>query len=119
MTFQQILDRLIERVPESTAAVLTDKDGDPVVHRTIEVPNDALQLLGAYRNVVAKHLQQSIGEFDRGDIEAVAFCTDQHWILMKGAAEQCTLVLVMRRDGYLGRARFEMDQAIEALNAEL
>lgn len=38
---------------------------------------------------------------------------------MMGAQEQCSLVLVMRREGILGRARYEMAKAIEALNAEL
>jgi hypothetical protein len=38
---------------------------------------------------------------------------------MIGAIEQCTLVLVMQREGLLGRARFHMDQAIIALNNEL
>jgi hypothetical protein len=38
---------------------------------------------------------------------------------MVGAKEQCTLVLVMQREGLLGRARFHMEQAIEALNHEL
>ena len=119
MQFQEILDRLIERVPESIAATFNDKDGEPICTRTIEVPNDALQLLGAYRNVVKRHLQQAVEEFDRGEVKQVAFATDLHWILMIGAKEQCTLVLVMQREGLLGRARFHMDQAIEALNHEL
>ena len=119
MSFQEILDNLIERVPESIAATFNDKDGDPISSRTIEVPNDALQLLGAYRNVVRRHLQQAIEEFDRGEVDQVAFCTDQHWILMMGAREHCSLVLVMRREGVLGRARFQMQQALTLLNAEL
>lgn len=119
MPFQEILDRLIERVPESIAATLTDRDGEPISTRTIEVPNDALQLLGAYRNVVKRHLQQAVEEFDRGEVEQVAFCTNQHWILMMGAAEQCSLVVVMHREGLLGRARYEMMKAIESLNQEL
>jgi len=119
MPFQEILDRLIERVPESIAATFNDKDGEPICTRTIEVPNDALQLLGAYRNVVKRHLQLAVEEFDKGEVEQVAFCTNQHWILMMGALEQCSLVLVMYREGYLGRARFEMAKAIEDLNKEL
>ena len=119
MSFQTILDNLIERVPEAIAATFNDKDGDPLCARTIEVPNEALQLLGAYRNVVDRHLQASIEEFDRGPVEQVAFCTDQHWILMMGGSERCSLVLVMRRDGILGRARFEMQKAIAGLNSQL
>jgi predicted regulator of Ras-like GTPase activity (Roadblock/LC7/MglB family) len=119
MSFQDILDNLIERVPESIAATFNDKDGDPICARTIEVPNDALQLLGAYRNVVKRHLQQAVEEFDRGEVDQVAFCTDQHWILMMGGHEHCSLVLVMHREGYLGRARFEMQNALGMLNAEL
>ena len=119
MPFQDILDHLIERVPESIAATFNDKDGDHICARTIEVPNDALQLLGAYRNVVDRHLRQAIEEFDRGEVEQVAFCTDQHWILIMGAQERCSLVLVMHRDGILGRARFEMEKAIARLNSEL
>ena len=119
MPFQEILDRLIERVPESIAATFNDKDGDAICTRTIEVPNDALQLLGAYRNVVKRHLQQSVEDFDRGEVEQVAFCTNQHWILMMNAAEQCSLVLVMYREGILGRARFEMERTITALNKQL
>jgi len=119
MPFQDILDQLIERVPESIAATFNDKDGDPICTRTIEVSNEALQLLGAYRNVVERHLRQAIDEFDRGDVEQLAFCTDQHWILMVGARERCTLVLVMRREGLLGRARFEMQRTIESLNLEI
>lgn len=119
MPFQEILDNLIERVPESLAATFTDKDGDPICARSIEVPNDAMQLLGAYRNVLERHLQQAIEEFDRGRVRQVAFCTDDHWILIMGAQEQCSLLLVMHRDGILGRARFEMQQAVARLNSEL
>jgi predicted regulator of Ras-like GTPase activity (Roadblock/LC7/MglB family) len=119
MSFQAILDNLIERVPESIAATFNDKDGDPICARTIEVPNDALQLLGAYRNVVKRHLQQAVEEFDRGEVDQVAFCTDQHWVLMMGGLEHCSLVLVMRREGFLGRARFQMQTALALLNAEL
>ncbi len=119
MSFQEILDNLMERVPESIAAAFNDKDGDPICARTLEVPNEALQMLGAYRNVVDRHLRQAIEDFDRGDLEQVAFCTSQHWILMMGAQEHCVLVLVMRRDGILGRARFEMDRAIAMLNSEI
>ncbi len=117
--FQQVLDRLIEQVPESLAATFNDRDGDPVCTRTIQVSSEGLQLLGAYQHVVKRHLQQAVEEFDRGEVKQVAFATDQHWILMMGTREQCTLVLVMQRDGLLGRARFYMEKAVEALNAEL
>lgn len=117
--FQQILDQLIERVPESLAATFNDRDGDPVCSRTIQIPNEGLQLLGAYQHMVKRHLQAAVEEFDTGEIQQLAFATDQHWILMMGASEQCTLVLVMQRDGLLGRARFYMEQAVEALNKEL
>jgi predicted regulator of Ras-like GTPase activity (Roadblock/LC7/MglB family) len=119
MSFQEILDNLIERVPEAIAVTFNDKDGDAICARTIEVPNEALQLLGAYRNVVDRHLQQAIEEFDRGTVEQVAFCTSQHWILMTSALERCVLVMVLRREGILGRARFEMQKAVARLNAEL
>ncbi|MBI4911737.1 MAG: hypothetical protein HY823_03280 [Acidobacteria bacterium] len=119
MSFQEILDRLIERVPESFAATFNDRDGEPLCTRTIQVPNEALQLLGAYEKVVRRHLAQAVEEFDKGEVRQVAFCTDNHWILMMGAVEGCTLVLVMQRDGLLGRARFHMEQAITELNAEL
>ncbi len=117
--FQQILDKLIENVPESLAATFNDRDGDPVCARTLQVSNEGLQLLGAYQHVVKRHLQEAMEEFDRGEVKQVAFATDQHWILMMGAMEQCTLVMVMQRDGLLGRARFYMEQAVEALNKEL
>lgn len=117
--FQQILDQLIQRVPASRAATFNDRDGEAVCSRTIQVSNEGLQLLGAYQHVVKRHLQQAVEEFDRGEVQQVAFATDQHWILMMGAAEQCTLVLVMQRDGLLGRARFHMEQAVGALNREL
>jgi predicted regulator of Ras-like GTPase activity (Roadblock/LC7/MglB family) len=117
--FQQILDQLIERVPEALAATFNDRDGDPICTRTIQVSNEGLQLLGAYQHVVKRHLQQAVEEFDRSEVKQVAFATDQHWILMAGADEQCTLVLVIRREGLLGRARFHMERTIEALNQEL
>jgi predicted regulator of Ras-like GTPase activity (Roadblock/LC7/MglB family) len=117
--FQQILDQLIERVPESLAATFNDRDGEAVCSRTIQISNEGLQLLGAYQHIVKRHLQQAVEEFDRGEVRQVAFATDQHWILMVGASEQCTLVLVMQREGLLGRARFHMEQAVTALNREL
>jgi predicted regulator of Ras-like GTPase activity (Roadblock/LC7/MglB family) len=117
--FQQILDQLIERVPEALAATFNDKDGDAICSRTIQVPNEGLQLLGAYQHVVKRHLQQAVEDFDQGEVKQVAFATDQHWILMMAANEQCVLVLVMQREGLLGRARFFMEQALESLNREL
>jgi predicted regulator of Ras-like GTPase activity (Roadblock/LC7/MglB family) len=117
--FQKILDRLVERVPEAIVATFNDRDGEALCRRNIEMKQDAIELLGAYRNVVKRHLQQAVEEFDAGEVEQIAFCTAQHWILMMGAEEQCSLVLVMRRDGLLGRARYEMDRALAELNAEL
>lgn len=117
--FQQILDQLIERVPEALAATFSDRDGEPIATRTIQVPNDALQLLGAYQQTVKRHLAQAIEEFDSGEIEQIAFATQEHWILMMGATEGCTLVLIIHREGILGRARFEMIRAIRALNEQL
>jgi predicted regulator of Ras-like GTPase activity (Roadblock/LC7/MglB family) len=117
--FQQILDQLIERVPEALAATFSDKDGEAICTRTIQVPNDALQLLGAYQQTVKRHLAQAIEEFDRGEIEQIAFATQEHWILMMGAAEGCTLVLIIHREGIVGRARFEMIRAVKALNQQL
>jgi predicted regulator of Ras-like GTPase activity (Roadblock/LC7/MglB family) len=119
MSFQEILDNLIERVPEAIAVTFNDKDGDAICARSIEVPNEALQLLGAYRNAVDRHLQQAIEEFDQGLVEQVAFCTSQHWILMTATLERCVLVMVLRREGILGRARFEMQKAVARLNSEL
>ncbi len=117
--FQQILDQLIERVPEALAATFSDKDGEPICTRTIQVPNEALQLLGAYQQTVRRHLAQAIEEFDRGEIEQIAFATQEHWIIMMGATEGCTLVLVIQREGILGRARYEMGRAVKALDQQL
>lgn len=119
MSFQEILDQLIQRVPEALAATFSDKDGEPICVRTLQVPNEALQLLGAYQQTVKRHLAQAIEEFDRGEVEQIIFATAQHWILVQAAQEACTLVLVMQRDGVLGRARFEMGRVIELLNQEL
>ncbi len=119
MAFQQILDELIAQVPEAMAATFTDKDGEPVCVRTIQVPNEALQLLGAYQQTVKRHLATAVEDFDKGDVEQIAFATAQHWILMMGAAEGTTLVLVMEREGVLGRARYHMERAILRLNDEL
>lgn len=119
MSFQQILDALIERVPEALAASFSDKDGEVIASRTIQVPNEALAMLGAYQQTVKRHLQQSVEDFDKGIIEQIAFATPEHWIVVMGATEGCALVLVMGRDGILGRARFEMDRAIRVFNSEL
>ncbi|MBS1784011.1 MAG: hypothetical protein JST24_01130 [Acidobacteria bacterium] len=119
MAFQQILDDLIASVPEALAATFTDRDGEQVVTRTIQVPNEALQLLGAYQQTVRRHLAAAVEEFDRGEVEQIAFATPAHWILLMGCHEGCTLVLVMAREGLLGRARFHMQSAVKRLNDEL
>ena len=119
MAFQQILDDLIASVPEAMAAIFTDRDGEPVVTRTIQVPKEALQLLGAYQQTVRRHLAAAVEEFDRGEVEQIVFATAEHWILLVGCEEGCTLVLVMSRNGLLGRARFHMQRAVPLLNAEL
>lgn len=118
-SFQEILDQLIERVPEALAATFSDRDGEPICMRSLQVSNEALQLLGAYQQTVKRHLAQAIEEFDQGDIEQILFATPDHWIILQGAQEGCTLVLVLQRDGILGRARFEMSKTIEQLNQEL
>lgn len=119
MAFQEILDNLLKQVPGSIAATLNDKDGEPICSLANELPNEALQMLGAYRGLVKRHLQLSVEEFDPGTVEQVAFCTPRHWILMADAQEDCSLVLVMHRKGIIGRARFEMARALDQLNKEI
>ena len=119
MSFQSVIDRLMERVPEALAVTFNDKDGDPITISAAKLPKEAMQLLGAYQSVVQRTLKQAVEEFDQGEIQMAAFATGDHWILMTVLKESCTLVLVMQREGILGRARFELETAAQALNAEL
>ena len=119
MSFQQILDELIERVPEALAANFNDRDGEVIATRSVHIPADAMQMLAAYQTMVQRQLIKSVEGFDESNLEHVIFATGQHWVLMMGCAEECVLVLVMRRDGLLGRARFEAMRAAKLLNAEL
>jgi predicted regulator of Ras-like GTPase activity (Roadblock/LC7/MglB family) len=115
VSFDEVVTELIERCPGADGAAVVDPDGIPVV----VVPRDGnLEELSAEFASIVKSLEQAGREFRHGQMQQLSVFTENAIVILTSIAAGYLLLLVMSRQGLVGKARMLSRLASERLYSE-
>jgi len=120
MPFRTILEELVERVPGARAAVLADWEGEAVAAYTSGEGTDYdIKFIGAHHGIILDHARQVLAELHLGQAREISFVQEQFHVLTAPVNSEYYVVLTLGPDTPLGRARFELRQALSQLKKEI
>lgn len=115
MNFDQAVTELIDRCPGAGGAAVFDPDGIPVV----VAPKDGkLENLSAEFASIVKSLEQAGREFEHGPLQQLSVFTENTVVILTSIAAGYFLMLVMDRQGLVGKARLLSRLTSERLYTE-
>ena len=116
--FEEALDRIATRVSGTRAVSLVGADGIPVATRGstegLSIETVAAEMGGLVR--AARTAGTASGS---GEIREIATVTDTGITVLSRVTGEYYLLLLLAREGNLGRGRFELRKAAAALEKEL
>jgi predicted regulator of Ras-like GTPase activity (Roadblock/LC7/MglB family) len=120
MPFNYILTNLLVDVPEAVGAVFVDSDGEAVEWvSNRDGPPFELKVEGAYQAVVQRQLGRVTAANGGGRLSSYALLGGRLATLTEVLPHGYYVVLVARRSGSLGLARFHLRRAAAAIAGEI
>ncbi len=119
MPLRAQLDSLVDRVPGSRGAILTDWEGEAVDHAARMDEYD-LKVLGAHIGIILTRLRQTVSRLtDEGGLKELVITTENGYNVVTPVSEDYFVVLTLTREGLLGRALFESRRCVDRLKKEI
>jgi len=103
VTFDEVVDGLLRGCPGSRAAAIVDPDGISVVSSSDDA---GLEALGAEYAAVLREVDEAGREFRHGGLQQFFVTAENAVVVLTTIAAGYFLVLVLDRDGLVGKARF-------------
>ena len=103
MTFEESMKELLESCPGARGAAIVDPDGIPVV---VSPEDGSLEVLGAELATILHDLAEAARELQHGQLEQCSVFAEDAVIILTTIAAGYFLVLVVSRDGLVGKGRF-------------
>ena len=106
MSIRDTLTGIVENVEGALAAIIMAYDGIAIDEITVPQAEFDLQLLTVEYATVLKEIKRSVEVLRVGEMEEVAITTGQLLVLMRVLNEELFMVLILSRDGNLGKGRY-------------
>jgi predicted regulator of Ras-like GTPase activity (Roadblock/LC7/MglB family) len=115
VNFEEAMKALVARCPGARGAAIMDPDGIPVVLS----PQDAtLEALGTELASVVEGVERTGREFEHGDLQQLSVHAENAVVILTALAAGYFLMLVLNRDGLVGKGRFLSRLTSERLYSE-
>ena len=115
MNFDAVVMELIDRCPGAGGAAVFDPDGIPVVAS----PKDGnLEGMSAEFASIVKSLEQAGREFQHGQLQQLSVFAENTVVILTSIAAGYFLMLIMDRQGMVGKARLLSRLTSERLYTE-
>lgn len=115
MSFNDAVRELIERCPGAQGAAIVDRDGIAV---TVFPAGNGIDVLGAELATIIRGVDDAGREFKHGPLEQFSVFTEKAVVILTTMASGYFLLLIMNRDGVVGKARFLSRLTREQLRSE-
>jgi predicted regulator of Ras-like GTPase activity (Roadblock/LC7/MglB family) len=120
MPFHYILTNLLVDVPHAVGAVFVDSEGEAVEWvSNRDGPPFELRVEGAYQAVTLRQLGRVTAACGAGNLQSYALVGARFTTLTQVLPHGYYVVLVARRSGSLGIARFHLRRAAAAIAGEI
>ena len=116
--FQDILRRIAERVEGTRAVSLVGVDGIPIDSYG-RFEGLTVESVAAELGTFVKNAQSPHSAAQAGTVQQLAVITDRATAILSRVTEEYYLLLLLSREGNLGRGRFELRRAALSLEKEL
>ncbi len=117
MSFQNVLQEVVEKVDGAVSAMIIGTDGIPVEgYRKEDLLN--LDDLGAESSAMIKDINLASHNLGLGNALEFSISSEKSRILMRQITPEYYFALVMRPDGNLGKGRFVLKTTIPKIEGE-
>jgi predicted regulator of Ras-like GTPase activity (Roadblock/LC7/MglB family) len=122
VTFQSILQQMLQVTPGAIGAIFLDKEGEAVelwAEAVFDIGPEGLRAIGAYTGIFLSDLHRASGRLGAGNIGQLTIDFEQAKVLSCGLKEGYYLVLVVAPGANEGIAAQRLRACRDRLNAEL
>lgn len=98
--------------------IFADADGEAIDHYS-RIPDDDMKLLGAYKSIIIKNIQETSDRLDLGSIREIVIFLDEAVLILSPVAEGYFLLLFMQPESNLGKAIMRLKDVIKKVREEL
>lgn len=119
MSLRDMLSEIVQKVEGSRAAVVMASDGIPIDELVVNQEGLDLQLLTVQYATVLKDVKRAIELLNVGETEELCITTGQLYVVMRMLSDDLFVILVLDRDGNLGKARYMLRLKFDEMIQEL
>jgi predicted regulator of Ras-like GTPase activity (Roadblock/LC7/MglB family) len=119
MSLRDTLSEIVQKVEGSRAAVIMASDGIPIDEIVVNQEGLDLQLLTVEYSTVLKDVKRAVELLGVGETEELCITSGQLYVVLRVLSEDLFLILVLDRDGNLGKGRYMLRLKSEYITSEL
>jgi len=118
--FKDILRELVKLTPGASGAILTDWEGEAVVHYCCSHTDEYdLKLIGAHKGIILNRIKDAQERLGHGDAREAVVTTEFQHIIIGAIGADYTLIVTLERDSLLARGRYNFQRAVKQLAKEI
>jgi predicted regulator of Ras-like GTPase activity (Roadblock/LC7/MglB family) len=106
MSLRDSLNTIVQSVDGALSAIIMAYDGIPIDEVTVEQSELDIQLLSVEYTTVLKEIRRAVDVIKMGDLEEVSISTTRTCVVVRVLNDDLFAVLIMRRDGNIGKGRY-------------
>lgn len=118
MSFQKILEELLERLPDALGAILADWEGE-AVDQVSRIGDYEIKVIGAHKGIILTNLRLAMRDLGTDTLEEIMVTTAHSQTLILPVTSEYYLVLPLKRNETFGLALFEARRTITQLRREI
>jgi predicted regulator of Ras-like GTPase activity (Roadblock/LC7/MglB family) len=117
--FTEILEELVRAVPGACGAIFIDWEGESVAEFTVRGETDGIRLVGAHWGVIYFLVKRRLDRSAVGDPAQVLLNFERQQVMIQRVTDDYLLVLSLRVDSNVGRARELAEATTRRLRQEM
>ncbi len=106
MSLKDALNKIVQSVDGSLAAVIMAYDGIPIDEVSVEQSEFDMQLLSVEYATVLKEIKRAVEIIKMGDLEEVSISTTRTCLVVRVLNDDLFAALILSRDGNIGKGRY-------------
>lgn len=106
MSLRDTLNKIVQSVDGSLAAIIMAYDGIPIDEVIVEQTEFDMQLLSVEYATVLKEIKRAVDVIKMGDLEEVSISTTRTCVVVRVLNEDLFSALILSRGGNIGKGRY-------------
>jgi len=119
MSLRDTLSEIVQKVEGSRAAIIMASDGIPIDEAVVSREGLDLQLLIVEYATVLKDVKRAVELLGVGETEELCITSGMLYVVLRVLSDDLFMILVLDRDGNLGKGRYMLRLKSEDVTREL